>query len=180
VSARGALDRALARLGVNVGDSESENPAETSSGGGAGDGAVSFEEVRKEAKKNRVRASGLKANADRAASSAAAEISDADLDQLFQGEQWEEVAALYPQARFAMTGDDVFQLTDAQRRMLGATMASTMRMLLKIDPRYVALAVFTINYGAIITGMEARHYARVSAEKARVVAARRAAPATDG
>lgn len=72
----------------------------------------------------------------------------ADLEALFATENWEVVASMYFDLRFAMTGFDYFKLSEKQERILGSTMGSAMRVLLAIDPRYIALFVFLANFGA--------------------------------
>jgi len=80
---------------------------------------------------------------------------DADeLTKIFAGENWEEVASLYFNARFAITGWEGFELTTPQKKTLGLSLASTMKMLLKIDPGYIALMVFTANFGGLIAQKE--------------------------
>jgi hypothetical protein len=88
----------------------------------------------------------------------ATEITDADLAQLFAGENWEEIAGLYFNARFGVTGWDGFNLTDGQKKTLGLSLASSMKMLLKIDPGYIALLIFTINFGGIIAQKEMMYH----------------------
>ncbi len=77
-----------------------------------------------------------------------------ELEKIFAGENWEEVSSLYFNARFAVTGWDGFLLTDAQKKTLGLSLATTMKMLLKIDPGYIALIVFTANFGGLIAQKE--------------------------
>jgi hypothetical protein len=88
----------------------------------------------------------------------ATEITDADLAQLFAGENWEEIAGLYFNARFGITGWEGFQLTEGQKKTLGLSLASSMKMLLKIDPGYIALLIFTINFGGIIAQKEMMYH----------------------
>jgi hypothetical protein len=78
----------------------------------------------------------------------------AALDSLFENENWEEIAALYFNARYALTGWEGFKLSEKQERVLGASMGTCMRLLLAIDPRWVALTIFTVNMGAFITDKE--------------------------
>jgi len=91
-------------------------------------------------------------------SASATEITDADLAKLFAGENWEEIAGLYFNARFGVTGWEGFNLTDGQKKTLGLSLASSMKMLLKIDPGYIALLIFTINFGGIITQKEMMYH----------------------
>jgi hypothetical protein len=77
-----------------------------------------------------------------------------DLAEIFAGENWEEVASLYFDARFAITGYQEFQLTNGQKKTLGLSLGKTMKMLLKIDPGYIALIVFTANFGGLIAQKE--------------------------
>lgn len=81
-------------------------------------------------------------------------ITEQDVANLFSGEKWEELPNLYPQARYAMTGWDGFLLSDDQKKVLGSTLAATMKMLLQIDPRYIAMTLFFTNYLGIIGSKE--------------------------
>jgi hypothetical protein len=92
------------------------------------------------------------------ASEAVTDNTDADLAKLFAGENWEEIAGLYFNARFGITGWDGFLLSDGQKKTLGLTLASSMKMLLKIDPGYIALLVFTINFGGLISQKELTYH----------------------
>lgn len=85
--------------------------------------------------------------------------SQAAADQLFVGENWEQVAGMYFDARLAMTGFEGFGLSDPQRKLLGSTLSSSMRLLVNIDPAYLALLVFTTNFGAIIAQKEVAYRA---------------------
>lgn len=78
----------------------------------------------------------------------------ADLDKLFEDENWEELASLYFDARFVMTGWDGFELEEKQRRILGKSMGASMRMLLAIDPKWIALIIFVGNFGKYVTTKE--------------------------
>jgi hypothetical protein len=81
-----------------------------------------------------------------------------ELSKLFAGENWEEIAGLYFNARFGITGWEGFNLTDGQKKTLGLSLASSMKMLLKIDPGYIALLIFTINFGGIIAQKEMMYH----------------------
>ncbi len=83
-----------------------------------------------------------------------AEREQAEVAKLFEAENWEEIASLYFNARFAMTGWNGFLLTDNQKAVLGSTMASTMKLLLRIDPAYIAVIVFSVNMSAFIAQRE--------------------------
>jgi hypothetical protein len=87
------------------------------------------------------------------------------LEKIFAGENWEEVASLYFNARFAITGWDGFELTNPQKKTLGISLATTMKMLLHIDPGYIALIVFTANFGGLIAQKEMTYRSLVNAEE---------------
>lgn len=92
----------------------------------------------------------------------------AALDELFQNENWEEIAALYFEVRYALTGFEYFRLSDRQRAVLGRSMGTCMRLLLAIDPQWVALIVFSVNFGTYITDKEMayRHFLKkIEAER---------------
>jgi hypothetical protein len=78
----------------------------------------------------------------------------AALDELFQNENWEEIAALYFEVRYALTGFEYFRLDERQRRILGRSMGTCMKLLLAIDPQWVALIVFSVNMGTYVTDKE--------------------------
>jgi hypothetical protein len=98
-------------------------------------------------------------------------IVDADkqaaLDQLFEDENWEVLASMYFDVRFAMTGFEYFKLTEKQQRVLGKSMGSCMRLLLKIDPQWVALIIFSANFGAYAADKELAYRAAVKDEARR-------------
>jgi len=81
-------------------------------------------------------------------------VSEKELNEIFAGENWEEISALYFQARFAITGYDGFLLSKEQKTVLGLSLAKTMKMLLKIDPGYIALVIFSTNFVGIIAQKE--------------------------
>jgi len=78
----------------------------------------------------------------------------AALDELFENENWEVMASMYFETRFAVTGFQYFRLTEKQERILGKSMGTCMRMLLQIDPQWVALIVFGVNFGTFAADKE--------------------------
>lgn len=83
-----------------------------------------------------------------------AAIESKELDELFAGENWEAISSMYFDARFAITGCDVFLLDPAQKKTLGLTLGKSMKMLLKIDPGYIALTVFITTFGGLVAQKE--------------------------
>jgi hypothetical protein len=81
-------------------------------------------------------------------------VSDEEITKLFSGENWEELSSLYFNARFATTGYEGFLLSESQKKVLGLSLATSMKLLIKIDPGYLALLVFTTNFGGIIASKE--------------------------
>ena len=79
---------------------------------------------------------------------------EAALEELFDNENWEVIASMYFELRFAMTGFEYFRLTEKQERVLGKSMGTCMKLLLAIDPQWVALIVFTANFGAYAADKE--------------------------
>ncbi|RWZ85539.1 MAG: hypothetical protein EO766_16640 [Hydrotalea sp. AMD] len=77
------------------------------------------------------------------------EADTAGLDELYKGENWQEIAALPFNVRRAMTGSDVFQLDSKQKKILGDSLAASMKLLGMIDPKYVALTIFGVNITTI-------------------------------
>jgi len=114
---------------------------------GADPGAPSLAALRSQAKKARNRPVAAQTAVDDAAQQQM-------LDELFETENWEVLSSLYFDLRFAMTGFEYFKLTEKQQRILGKTMGTCMRVLLQIDPRYVALIVFATNFGAYAADKE--------------------------
>jgi hypothetical protein len=68
---------------------------------------------------------------------------------LFKPEIWTEVAALPFNIRKAMTGSEIFDLNDDQKKALGTPLSLMMQLLIEIDPKYLALAAFSINLTTI-------------------------------
>ena len=81
-------------------------------------------------------------------------VSEKELNEIFAGENWEEIAGLYFQARYAITGFYGFMLSPEQKKVLGLSLSKTMKMLLKIDPGYIALVVFSTNFVGLIAQKE--------------------------
>jgi hypothetical protein len=93
-------------------------------------------------------------------------ISEKELAELFAGENWEEISSLYFDARYAITGFPGFRLEQEKKKVLGLTLGRSMKMLLKIDPGYIALLVFTTTLGGIVASKEiAYHHAVKELEK---------------
>jgi len=124
-------------------------PPVTPAGGSPSESPSDFEKIRKSIFGGKHKSAKIK-RTDAAESSIDAD----ELAKIFAGENWEEVASLYFNARFAITGWDGFELTTPQKKTLGLSLASTMKMLLKIDPGYIALIVFTANFGGLIAQKE--------------------------
>jgi len=76
-------------------------------------------------------------------------LQDELVKDLYKPSIWQEVSALPFNIRKAMTGDEVFELNKDQKESLGAPLALIMKMLVEIDPKYLALTVFFINLGTI-------------------------------
>lgn len=76
-------------------------------------------------------------------------LQDELVKDLYKPSIWQEVASLPFNIRKAMTGDEVFDLNKDQKESLGAPLALVMKMLVEIDPKYLALTVFFINLGTI-------------------------------
>jgi hypothetical protein len=85
-------------------------------------------------------------------------VSDEEITKLFSGENWEELSSLYFNARFATTGYEGFLLSESQKKVLGLSLATSMKLLIKIDPGYLALLVFTTNFGGIIASKEMEYH----------------------
>lgn len=116
-------------------------------GGGADTGASDLAALKSQARKAR----GKPSKAEVALADAAQQ---AALDELFENENWEVMASMYFETRFAMTGFQYFRLTEKQERILGKSMGTCMRMLLQIDPQWVALIVFGVNFGTFVADKE--------------------------
>ena len=72
------------------------------------------------------------------------------LKKLFSPDQWEAIASLYPDIRYAMTGYEGFRLTDGERATLSTSLSTMMSYLVAIDPKYLAMVLFCATYGSII------------------------------
>src|SRR5258708_6387131 len=83
------------------------------------------------------------------------------LDRLYQRENWEDIAALYFRCRFAFTGFDGFLLTEKEKVRLGESLAMMMRILLRIDPPYVAIIVFSVTFSTTVVTKEMAYRAMV-------------------
>lgn len=124
------------------------NKPADAAGGSADTGAIDLTSIKSQASPTR------KARRGRVADDAERMASQAEIDKLFDEENWEQLAGLYFKARFALTGWEGFNLSDRESRILTTTMSTAMRVLLKIDPAYIALIVFGANFGGIIASKE--------------------------
>lgn len=79
---------------------------------------------------------------------------EADLEALYQSENWQDIAALYSDTRYAMTGFKGFLLTDEQKARLAVPLATMMRLLIRLDPRWISLIIFSVNFGGTIAKQE--------------------------
>src|SRR5712691_4783330 len=89
-----------------VGGGQEDTPpgsAAGSSGSGAGEGRDDLAALQAQVRKTR---SGTRGREQERESSRLR----AEIEELYEGEKWEEIASLYFDARFAITGDDVFLL----------------------------------------------------------------------
>lgn len=135
-----------------------KDPALDTEGGRAGASPADTAAVRSEIRKARGRGA-------RVAEAATLQAQAAELDALYEGEEWEEVANIYFETRFALTGHEAFRLTENEKARLGVSLAATMRLLIKLDPAYAALLVFTVNFGSIIARKEMNwHYEKKKQE----------------
>lgn len=144
---------------------DSGSVVESSENGGATAGAPDLAALRSTVGKGRNKS---KVNKVEQAQLDAAQ--QAALSELFDNENWEEIASLYFDVRFALTGFEYFKLSEKQKRILGKSMGTCMQLLLQIDPRYVALIVFSVNFGAYVTDKEMawKHFqAKAAWEKAQ-------------
>jgi hypothetical protein len=81
------------------------------------------------------------------------------IDDLYDEKNWSEVAGLYFNVRYAMTGHSGFLLTENESAVLTSSTAMVMRTLIQLDPRYVALVIFATNFGAVVARKEAGYSA---------------------
>lgn len=126
-------------------------------------------QAKKAGRKSRNISKGI--DADRARIEASQEI-----EELFQQEQWEEIASWYFDLRYVMTSWEGFRLTPQENSKLGLTFAKTMKVLLKINPEYIAMILFFGNFSSLITKKEARYYHLRKAAEAQEELKRRNLP----
>jgi hypothetical protein len=120
---------------------------------GGGEAAADLAAARSELRGNRKRISKI----DREAANADLQR---ELDKLYTPENWKAIATMYHDARYVSTGDDCFRLGDDVQNSLGVSLAASARLLLKIDPGYIALIIFTTNLGKAIAVSEAQYSAK--------------------
>jgi hypothetical protein len=153
---RDAVDRIF-------GGKASDSPSVVSSAAGVDSsaGAPDLAALRKAVGAGRNRATKTQVAQEDAAKQAA-------IAELFDNENWEEIAALYFEVRYALTGFQYFRLDERQKRVLGRSMGTCMKLLLDIDPQWVALIVFSVNMGTYITDKELayRHFLKQEAGRA--------------
>jgi hypothetical protein len=123
-----------------------------SSGDSAPEANQDLASVRSELRGNRKRISKIERDA------ANADL-QRDLDKLYTPENWKAIATMYHDARYVSTGHPAFRLSDDTQNSLGVSLAASARLLLKIDPGYIALIIFTSNLGKAIAISEAQYSA---------------------
>jgi hypothetical protein len=146
---------------VGILDSLRGGPEDTGSdspGSGGGENSPDLSSLRQEIEKTRKpRSDRGRPRGSRNKSSQDSDVTQEEINKLFEAENWEALASLYFDTRFVMTGFEHFRLQDSERKRLAATMGTTMKVLLKIDPAYVAVIVFTVNFGGTIAAKEAMY-----------------------
>ena len=90
---------------------------------------------------------------------------EAALDRLYTPRRFKGPANAYFRARFVITGDDDFLLTEEESNDLAEGMAETARLLITIDYRYMAAILFGCQFGEIIASKEVKHYQKRRAAK---------------
>jgi hypothetical protein len=120
------------------------------SGGGAPSGDFGFDQATQELRKS-------KSSATRAEQSARAAAAMAELDKLYSAENFKGFYSLYFNMRFIKTGDTVFLLTPAELEAGSTLLATSARLLIKIDPGYVAAVMLVCQTMYLITTKEAQH-----------------------
>lgn len=145
------------------------------SGSSAGESPLDTTALREEIQGTRKpRADKGKRRGSRVHGGGSGEITQEEVDALFQAENWEALAALPFETRYIMTGWAGFRLSDDERKRMAQTTATTMKILLKIDPKYIALAV----WGTLYFGTWAAKEATYSSKKQEAEAMRKARSVT--
>lgn len=103
-------------------------------------GVAEASQVVEEARKRRGRPKGSGANASDAKAAADAEL-QAAAEELYSGENFEDLVTLPGEIGFALTGHEHWLPTERVQRVLARTGAAAAR-LMKADPRYLALGLF--------------------------------------
>lgn len=92
------------------------------------------------------------------------------IDELYSADNWDEIGALYFETRYALTGFDGFRLSDKQRKVISSSLAMTMKTLAITDPKWIAITIFSINFGGLIAQKEmayAKAIAEIKRDRAR-------------
>lgn len=85
---------------------------------------------------------------------------------VFSGENWESLGAVYFDVRRAVTGHEVFSLTEKQRRVLGVSVAKIVEAYAPEDPRIIILAMGLANIAAVVLEKEIAYHLIIKAEQA--------------
>jgi len=80
-----------------------------------------------------------------------------ELDKLYAPENFEALATFWPDVRYVQTGDDVFIPTDRERAVNTVSMSAVFRVLIKLDPGWLALALLASNQAKMISRMEMQY-----------------------
>lgn len=71
------------------------------------------------------------------------------LSELMTAENFEEVCALPFNLRYVATGHKNFLLSDKQKKSLSLSLSTSFRLMVKIDPRWLAVGLTVVNFLAI-------------------------------
>lgn len=147
-------------------------PSDSHSGEGSPDLSALREEIQSSRKPRSDRG---RPRAKRSVGMGDGSLTQEEVDALFTAENWEALASLPFDTRYVMTGWDGFRLGEEEKKRIAQTTATTMKILLKIDPKYIALAVWGTLYFGTWAAKEAKFSQVKSAATAKAHAAREAA-----
>jgi len=153
------------------------DPSIDPSGSAAGESGADVSALREEIQSSRKsRSDKGRPRGKRGVGVASTELTQEEVDALFTAENWKALASLPFDTRYIMTGWEGFRLGEEEANRIAQTTATTMKILLKIDPKYIALAVWGTLYFGTWAAKEAK-YSTLKKESAKQV---RAAHASAG
>jgi hypothetical protein len=128
-----------------------QTPESSEEGTGSGPPQPGLDEAAQMLRRSKTRLGGAEQRA-------RAEAALAELDKLYTPENFKGLYSIYFNYRFIKTGDECFLLSPAELDAGCQLMATSARLLIKIDPGYVAVIMLGTQMAYLIASKESAHF----------------------